>query len=415
MLRYRSCLRYSDCRNNTSSGSTNMSAATRRAWMKSSGVATLYSFAALALRTPVGQAREVSAKAPDTAGTGTAGAAAPAGARLPLSRLSLNENPFGCSPAVAEAIRNSLADLNRYTERDAERLTAQIAAKEGVTPEQVVLGEVLSALGTQLSVTGGPGGEFIYSIPGFTDLVAAAEHTEGTAVGVPLDERLENDLPALTARINSRTRSLYIVNPHNPSGTVSDVQRLKTFVQEVSQRVPVIVDEAYLELTDSFTARTLTPLVAEGHDVVVFRTFDKAYGLAALQFGYAVAPAALANSLRQRGVGAAHGLNRLAVVAAAAALRDTHFIEETRRRTAEERNRWHRALQGLGLRHSDSQGSFVFFQTGHPYDAIAAGFLAEGIQIGRSFAPLDQWIRVSIGLPEENIRAIGVLRKLLRQ
>jgi histidinol-phosphate aminotransferase len=330
----------------------------------------------------------------------------------PRARLSLNENPFGCSPGVVEAIRNNLGDLSRYTEHEAESLTAQIAAKEHVAPEQVVLGDLLPALGTHLSMVGGPGGEFLYSIPGFTDLVAAAEQTGGVAVGVPLDQRLGNDLPAIAARVNSRTRAVYVVNPHNPSGTVSASGDLKSFVSSVSQRTPVIVDEAYVEFTDSFTGRTLAPLVSAGHNVIVFRTFDKVYGLAALQFGYAIMPAALANTLRQRGVGASHGLNRLAVVAAAAALRDTRFVDETRDKTAVERGRWHRALDELGLRRSDSQANFIFFQSGRPYDEVAAAFRAGGIQIGRSFPPLDQWIRVSIGLPKENDLAMAVLRKV---
>jgi histidinol-phosphate aminotransferase len=377
-----------------------MSAATRRAWLQSSGIATLYSLAALTLR-------------PRTSFPQSAGQAG--GGTLVRARLSLNENPFGCSPHVPEAIRNTLGNLTRYTEREAEVLTAQIAAKEGVRPDQVVLGEVLAALGTQLSVAGGPGGEFLYSTPGFTDLVAAAEQTGGMALGIPLNERLENDLPAIAARTNTRTRAVYLVNPHNPSGTVSDAAALKSFVTDLSRRTQVIVDEAYLEFTDSFADRTLAPLVAAGHNVTVFRTFDKAYGLAGLQFGYAVAPSTLANTLRQQGIGASHGLNRLAVVAAAAALRDTQFVEETRRRTAVERARWNTVLDELRLRRSDSHGNFVFFQGGRSHDEVAAAFLAERIQIGRSFPPLDQWIRISIGLPEENTLAIEVLRKMLRR
>ncbi len=387
--------------------------ATRRAWMKTSGAV----LATLASQLPFASARPSTAAG---AGVGSrdgapAGAAPATATDTIRARLSLNENPFGCSPAATEAIRNNLASLSRYTEHDAEQLTAQIAAKEGVSPQQVVLGEVLAALGTELSVTGGPGGEFIYSTPGFTDLVEAAEQTGGTAVGVPLDDHLENDLHAIAGRTNSRTRAVYLVNPHNPSGTVSNAGALKSFVTDLAKRTPVIVDEAYLEFTDSFALRTLTPLVKAGHNVVVFRTFDKAYGLAALQFGYALAPAALAKTLHERSVGASHGLNRLAVVAAAAALRDTHFIDETRRKTAAERARWNSALDELGLRRTDSQGNFVFFLARRAHDEVARAFLADGIQIGRSFPPLDQWIRISIGLPEENTLAIATLRKVFHR
>ncbi|HEY0342150.1 MAG TPA: aminotransferase class I/II-fold pyridoxal phosphate-dependent enzyme, partial [Steroidobacteraceae bacterium] len=208
---------------------------------------------------------------------------------------------------------------------------------------------------------------------------------------------------------------VYLVNPHNPSGTVSDGVAFKSFVKDLSRRAVVIIDEAYLEFTDSFAERTLAPLVKDEQSVVVFRTFDKAYGLAALQFGYALAPSALANTLRQRGVGASHGLNRLAVVAAGAALGDTRFIDEIRQKVAAERGRWNGALDELRLRRTESQGNFVFFESERRYDEVAAAFLAEGVQIGRSFPPLDRWIRLTIGLPEENSLAIGVLRKLFRR
>jgi histidinol-phosphate aminotransferase len=172
----------------------------------------------------------------------------------------------------------------------------------------------------------------------------------------------------------------------------------------------VIVDEAYLEYTDMFAERTVAPLAKAGHNVIAFRTLAKAYGLAALQFGYAVGPPQIVNRLQQQGVGAAHGLNRLA-----AALQDQQFIRETRRRNVIERARWNSVLDELGLRHSDSQGNFVFFETGRPDEEIAAAFLASGVQIGRSFSPLDRWARISIGLPEENTLAIKVLRQILRR
>ena len=312
--------------------------ATRRAWMKSSGAA----LAAFALQPVLGLTQP----------------AAPTAAATPVrARLSLNENPFGCSPLVVEAIRNDLGALNRYTEHAAEALAAQIAARENVAPGQIILGEILPALGTQLGLAGGPGGEFIYSTPGFTDLVAAAEQTGGTAIGIPLNDRLENDLAAITARITPRTRAAYIVNPHNPSGTVTDAAALKSFARDISRHTLVIVDEAYLEYTDTFADRTLAPLVREGHNVAVFRTFGKIYGLAALQFGYTVAPPGLADTLHRQGIGATHGLNQLAVTAASAALRDMRFVAETRRKIAVERVRWNAALDGLGLRHSESYGS----------------------------------------------------------
>lgn len=218
-------------------------------------------------------------------------------------RLTLNENPFGPSPLVAKALAEELGGLFRYVGDEAVAITAQIAAFEGVAPEQVVLGEMLDALGVQLSLQGGPGGEFIYTVPGYPALVDAGARVGGRVVAVPLNARLENDLPAITAKLNARTRAVFLINPHNPSGTVNAGPEFLEFVRKTSKQALVIVDEAYLEFSDDYAKRTAMSLVRAGDNVMVFRTVGKAHGLAALPFGYAVAPRALAEHLRKQGLG----------------------------------------------------------------------------------------------------------------
>jgi histidinol-phosphate aminotransferase len=342
-------------------------------------------------------------------------AAVPARLRAePLARLSLNENAFGPSPRALEAIQRGLRGLERYTtDDDASALTRQIAELEHVAEEQVLLGEVLEPLGLQLGLQGGAGGEFVYSEPGYTALVDAAKPVGGVGVAVALDNQLENDLPQLAAKITPRTRAVFVVNPHNPSGTVSDPARLKAFVQEAAKRTLVIVDEAYLEYTDDFSVRTQTAQLRAGANVIVFRTFSKIHGLAALPLGYALAPAALAADLRRRGVGHPRALDRLALRAAAASVRDVEHLARVRELVAAERTRWHRELDALKLRHSAARGNFVFFETPRPQAEIAAGLARAGIDIGRAFPPLTQWTRISIGSPADNRRAQTALRSFL--
>jgi histidinol-phosphate aminotransferase len=162
-------------------------------------------------------------------------------------RLSLNESPFGPSPLAVQAIQDTLSAIARYPGEDVRALELQIAARENVSSDQIIVGEILDGLGLQLALEGGPGGEFVYSEPGYTALVDAVAPGGGVVVGVPLNAALENDLPALAARVNDRTRSLYVVNPHNPTGTVSEPVAFKTFLRDISKRTTVIVDEAYLE------------------------------------------------------------------------------------------------------------------------------------------------------------------------
>jgi histidinol-phosphate aminotransferase len=330
-----------------------------------------------------------------------------------LTRLSLNENPFGPSPLATEAIQNALTEIARYAGDDAHALEQQIADREGVSPDQIILGEILDSLGLQLALDGSTGGEFIYSEPGYTALVDAVAPGGGVVVGVPLNAHLENDLPAMAARVTARTRAIYIVNPHNPTGTASEAVPFKVFLTEMAKRTTVIVDEAYLEFEPDFAQKTAVELTRSGANVVVFRTFGKIYGLAGMPMGYAVAPKGIADSMKLNGLGAAHSLNRLALTAAAASLRDPGYVDRIRLKVIEERQKWHNLLDTIGRPRSDSRGNFVFFETGQPHGVVAAQLMNEGIEIARAFPPFDHWVRISIGLPAENLRARGAIKKLL--
>ena len=332
-----------------------------------------------------------------------------------LIHLNLNENAFGPSPAVDDAIRRELSRLSRYADPAAAQAFAeQIAAYERVPVEQVVLGEILGALGLYLGTTGGPGGEFIYSTPGYLALVDAASHVGGVGVPVGLNGKYENDLPGLSAKVNRNTRALYLINPHNPTGTVSDDVAFKHFLREVSQKAPVIVDEAYLEYTDDFEKRSAVSLVREGANVLVFRTFDKIHGLAGLPIGYTLAPRPLADALRKEGLGDAESLGRLNIAAASAALDDRAYTRTVRESTAFERAKWVSALDELNLPHTNSRANFIFFNAGHPQSELAAVLRARNIDIGRTFPPYFTWARITIGLPEENQVAQQQLREDLR-
>ncbi len=331
-----------------------------------------------------------------------------------MTRLDLNENPFGPAPGVAAALERERPNLCRYT-TDAElnALISIIAAKERVAREQVVLGEILEPLGIELALSGGPGGEFVYSDPGYTALTDAAVSVGGRAVAVPLNASLANDFPLLAQHVNERTRALSLVNPHNPTGIVTDAADLKAFASTLARRTLVIVDEAYLEFADNFAERTLVGLVRDGHNVAVFRTLAKAYGLAGMDIGYGIVPMALARALIAKGANNPHLFNRLAVSAATASLPDADYVMRIRRQVAAERQKWVELFAELSLRHTPSSANFVFFETGRAHGEFAHALLSEGILIGRVFPPYEQWARISIGLPPENARARAAVRRAL--
>ena len=328
-------------------------------------------------------------------------------------RLALNENPFGPSPLAVEAIKADLSGLARYTGREVGDLTAAIARHENIAADQIVLGENLDVLGLYLSAHGGPGGVFVYSEPGYTALVDAVAPAGGNVVGIPLNDRLENDLPAIAAAVNAGTRAVYLVNPHNPSGTAGDSTDFLKAVHELSERTLVIVDEAYLEFMPDFETRTAAGLVRDGANVAVFRTFSKIHGLASLAIGYTLAHKGLAAGLKQMGIGAFFGLNRLSLVAAAASLGDRDYIGRVRTKVAAEREAWHALLRAQQRRFSTSQANFVFFDCGRPHAEAAAALAARGVIVGRAQPHFETWLRISIGLPEDNAIARQAVAELL--
>jgi histidinol-phosphate aminotransferase len=335
------------------------------------------------------------------------------GAGNGLVRLSLNENPFGPAPSVVAALRREFADLCRYTDSGFDQLLSSIASKEGISKEQIILGEILEPLGTHLSLQGGPGGEFIYSDPGYTALIDSAAAVGGVGIPVPLNRDMQNDLHAIASKVNQRTRAVFLVNPHNPTGTVNDAEELKRFVRAISDRALVIVDEAYLEFADSYAHRTLAPLVSGGNNAIVFRTFAKAYGLAGLDIGYGLVPEPIAQTLKKQGLDNPHLSNRLAVAAASASIKDASYVSAVADKVAREREIWFQLLRELRVRATASSGNFIFFETGMPHIDFAASLLKAGVDIGRAFPPYDHWARISIGLPEENTFARAAVRKVL--
>ena len=324
--------------------------------------------------------------------------------------LALNECAWPPSTAVERALAAQFASLARYADpADAARLTAQLARIEQVRPDQIVLGDVLEPLGRFLAA--GTGGAFVYSLPGYTALVDATKPLGGRGVGVPLDAQLGNDLAGLLGAIGADTRALFLVNPHNPSGTVTPRAAWHAFLAEAARQTLVIVDEAYIEYATP--ADTAVALTRSGANVAVFRTFDKIHALAALPFGYAVVPQALGRALRAAGIGDPHGLSRLALAAAGAAIADSARIAAVRADAAAGRDRLHAAIDALGLKRSAACANFVFFRSPIGGETLRARLIAGGIVPARAFPPLDDWVRLTVGTAADVTTTIVVLRAAL--
>jgi histidinol-phosphate aminotransferase len=218
-----------------------------------------------------------------------------------------------------------------------------------------------------------------------------------------------HDLDAMAAKVGPNTKAVYICNPNNPTSTIVPPAKLKAFCIEMSKKVPVFIDEAYLECSDNFAENTMAPLVAAGHNIVVARTFSKMYGLAGQRVGYGLMPAAIAKEVAAL---SETRLNKLGVLAATASIEEMTYVPETRAKIKAERDKLCATLKELKRKFPDPQGNFVFFHTGMPIKTFQEKMAAENVMVARAFPPALDWCRMSIGSPEEMALAHAALRKI---
>ncbi|MFQ3670597.1 MAG: histidinol-phosphate transaminase [Verrucomicrobiia bacterium] len=316
-------------------------------------------------------------------------------------KLASNENPLGPSPKAVAAMREALAGCHVYPDGGAFHLRNALAARLGVDRAQIVLGN-----GSNEII------QFAYSAfakPGRHRAVASkwafvvyklmAQLFDVELVETP-DREFGHDLEAMREAIGPETRLVFLANPNNPTGSRIPNGELKAFLEAVPPEVAVFVDEAYQEFLED-PPETVAWL-REHPNLTVFRTFSKAQGLAGLRVGYAVASVETAEILQR--TRQPFNVNLLAQVAALAALDDGEHIERTRRVTVEGRERLAGFLRGLGLRQLESHANFIMVNV-RDADRVFRALLQRGIIIRslKSYG-LPEWVRISIGTPEEMAR-----------
>lgn len=326
--------------------------------------------------------------------------------------LAGNENPFGPSPDVVRAIFRAAPLSCRYPFREEYSLKEQLAQKEEVPVDHIVLGngcDEILALAAAAFLR--PGATVVAADPTYFQLTDYAEKLGATVRRVPhRAATMQHDLPAMAAAVDAHTRLVYVCNPDNPSGTSVSASEVTAFCREVAPRAPVVIDEVYLELNDDFASRTQVPLVRAGLPVIVTRSFSKMHGLAGHRIGYAITTPALAEALANYQMSS---VNFLGVAAARAALLDPAFAEWSRRKICEGRARFCALLSELQLPFIPSEGNFVFHATGIPMRAYQERMKALGFLVGWPHAPAPaypEWCRISIGTDEEMARFAEAMR-----
>jgi len=345
-------------------------------------------------------------------------AAAAAASEVPLfgpapgvALLSRNENPYGPAPSAIRAMGDWAAKGCYYADEGARRLTAMIAERFGVTREQVAIGsgstEILSAAGLAFAGKGA-----ILCPELFWDTTALYAEEKGAKLKrVALKPDMDVDLDAMAAAVGPDVGLVHICNPNNPTGRVLDGDKLRAFVRAVSAKATVLVDEAYIELTDRPDYSSVAALVKEGHDVIVCRTFSKIYGMAGLRVGYAIGRPDTIAKVRKYEM--SFGGNTAGLAAAIAAYDDTAFTTYSKGRIVEARGILLAAVKQAGLEALPSETNFLFVKVPDA-NAVQKAMAAKGIQIRGAYGKWGQYSRVSTGKIEDVTRYAAALPEVTR-
>ncbi len=327
-------------------------------------------------------------------------------------KLASNENPDGPSPKAVEAAQRALAEAHRYPDGDAGLLKERLAAHMQARPDEILVGngsnEVLELV---IRSFAGPGDEVVYAERGFIVYALAAQAAGAVGVAVPERDGLAPDLDAMADAIGPRTKVVALANPNNPTGAFVEPDALERFFARVPEHVVILLDEAYHEYVAERQGDSWHRFAHPG--LVVVRTFSKAYGLAGLRVGFAVADAgivAVVNRFREP-----FNVNAPAQAAAIAALDDAEWVEAHVRRTLAERERLESWLRERGVLAGESAGNFVLMRETRAAELV--GWLeAQGV-IARPLGPygMHEIVRISVGTPEENSLLLEHLARWLER
>ena len=329
-----------------------------------------------------------------------------------IIKLASNENPLGPSPKAVAAIRKNLGIINRYPDSQGYYLKKALAKFLNVEPGNIVLGNGSDELIDIILKTFVEEDEQIITAD-FTFLeYKIISHVKGrTVICVPL-KYFKYDLAAMKERIDKKTKVIFISNPNNPTGTYVTRQEIEEFLRDLPEDILLVLDEAYDTFIDVSDFPNSLSYLRNKKNVIILKTFSKAYGLAGLRIGYAIARGELASYMevaRQP-----FNVNTLAQKAAIAALTDTKFLAKTRKVILEGKDYLYAQLKRLGIAYVPSVANFILIDVSRDGVGVFKEMLKDGVIVRdmRQYG-LKNYIRVTIGTAKENKRFINVLKKVM--
>lgn len=329
-----------------------------------------------------------------------------------IIKLASNENPFGPSPRALAALRQALSGVNLYPDGNAFYLKQKLAAHLGVEPANLILGngsnELIEFVGHALLT---PETEVVVSQYCFAIYPIVARMFGARVVTVPAI-RYGHDLPAMLRAVTPRTRIVFVANPNNPTGTLAPREEVVKLVNDLPEEVLLVLDEAYIEFLDDPMDLVSLVRLNVRQNLLLLRTFSKIYGLAGLRVGYGIGPVELIAALEK--IRQPFNVNLLGQTAALAALDDEEHVRRTRANNFAGLEFFERAFRQRKLEFIRSHANFILLRVGHG-QAVFEALQRQGV-IVRPMGGygLPEWIRISIGTPEENARALAALEAVLK-
>ncbi len=331
-------------------------------------------------------------------------------------KLASNENPLGPPKSAIKAVREAAIDIHRYPDGGGFVLTRKLAEKNGVKPENIVLGNGSDdIIGFLTKAFLAPGDEAVMALPSFLMYDIMVKASGAKSVCVPLADASKAfaiDLDEILNSITPKTKMIFLTNPNNPTGTIIGKKAFDAFIKEVPKGIVIVIDEAYIEFADRSKCVSGQDYINSDLPVIVLRTFSKLYGLAGIRIGYGIMNEQLSMIIHR--VRQPFNVNSLAQAAAIAVLGDEDYLNETKTVISEGLEYLYGALDRLGISYFPTEANFFLIDVKQKADDVFEKMLKLGV-IVRSMASYgySEYIRVTVGLPEENRRFIEALEKVV--